>query len=110
MRRVAIVCRQWNLRTTCCRSRGVSWSPTRSAVADMADSKEMNQSLITAGMAWRVKYRKITADSLVVRMKLQIGDLGVHRKNRVCLYGSAFALLYDLPVAMAFAWYRASRL
>ncbi len=54
----------------------------------MADSKEMNQSLITAAMAWRVKYRKITADSLVVRMKLQIGDLGVHRKNRGNVYPS----------------------
>jgi hypothetical protein len=54
----------------------------------MADSKEMTHSLITAAMAWRVKYRKSTADSLVHRMKLQIGDLGVHRKNRGNVYPS----------------------
>ena len=51
----------------------------------MADSK-LNAGLITAAMAWRVKYRKVDHDGRIIRMKLRIEGLGVHVKNRGGVY------------------------
>ena len=52
----------------------------------MADSKEMTQSLITAAMAWRVKYRKTDPNGSIIRVRLQVGSLDVHSKNRGGVY------------------------
>ena len=54
----------------------------------MADSKEAAQGIMQAGMAWRVKYRKLDADGQVVRIKLPVKTLGCHRKNRGGVYAS----------------------
>ena len=54
----------------------------------MADSKEAAQGIMAAGMAWRVKYRKLDADGQVVRIKLPVKTLGCHRKNRGGVYAS----------------------
>ena len=43
-------------------------------------------SLATNGMAWRVKYRKYDDSGKVLKIKFQIGSLGVHPKNRGGLY------------------------
>ena len=52
----------------------------------MADSKLCAASTVTAAMAWRVKYRKTTSDGKVLRVKLPVGGLGVHYKNRGGVY------------------------
>jgi hypothetical protein len=52
----------------------------------MADSKEISTSLMTAAMAWRVKYRKTDPNGKIIRIKLQVGSLGVHSKNRGGVY------------------------
>ena len=52
----------------------------------MADSKLCAASTVTAAMAWRVKYRKTTSDGKVLRVKLPVGGLGVHSKNRGGVY------------------------
>ena len=54
----------------------------------MAASKpeHCSASLMTAAMAWRVKYRKIDHDGKVIRLKLRIESLGVHPKNRGGVY------------------------
>jgi hypothetical protein len=41
-----------------------------------------------AGMAWRVKYRKLDSDGNVLRMKLPLPTLGVHPKNRGGVYAA----------------------
>ena len=56
----------------------------------MADSKLANQNdqdhaLMTAGMAWRVKYR---IDAKKFRFDLAIRQLGTHKKNRGTVYPS----------------------
>lgn len=83
------------------RSRGVpqSWCSASSftAVAEcqnrgalqfgtMADSKLINQSLMTQAMAWRVKYRKKDSEGNCVRLQLRIESLGVHQGNRGGVY------------------------
>ena len=54
----------------------------------MADSKEDAQGIMAAGMAWRVKYRKLDANGQVLRIKLPVNTLGSHRKNRGGVYAS----------------------
>ena len=43
-------------------------------------------SLAVNGMAWRVKYRKCDDGGKVIKIKFQVGSLGVHPKNRGSLY------------------------
>ena len=43
-------------------------------------------SLAVNGMAWRVKYRKCDDSGKAVKIKFQVGSLGVHPKNRDSLY------------------------
>ena len=52
----------------------------------MADSKPVTEGVVTAAMAWRVKYRKTDDEGKVLRLKLPIASLGVHRKNRGGVY------------------------
>jgi len=53
----------------------------------MADSKPLcNQSVITAAMAYRAKYRRAHEDGKVMRVKLAVGYLGVHPRNRGGVY------------------------
>ena len=59
----------------------------------MADSKMASKmtadeahSLAVVGMAWRVKYRQTDADGKVIRAFVNIGTLGVHKKNRGGVY------------------------
>ena len=52
----------------------------------MPDAKECSASLMTAAMAWRVKYRRVGLDNKVVRTKVRIECLGVHPKNRGGVY------------------------
>ena len=57
----------------------------------MADSKEaatVTQGIITAGMAFRVKYRVKTDMGVVLRRFCPIQSLGVHPKNRGGVYPS----------------------
>ena len=57
----------------------------------MADSKEaatVTQGIITAAMAFRVKYRLKTDMGVVLRRFCPIQSLGVHPKNRGGVYPS----------------------
>ena len=48
----------------------------------MADSEEFDHGPMIAGMALRVKYRKLDSEGEIVRKKIAIQSLGVHQKNR----------------------------
>ena len=53
----------------------------------MADSEEVPQSVITAAMAFRAKYRKVhNCSAQVQKLKLRIEQLGVHPENRAGVY------------------------
>ena len=54
----------------------------------MADSKECDQGAMIAGMALRVKYRKLDSEGQIVRKKIAIQHSGVHPKNRGGVYAS----------------------
>ena len=60
----------------------------------MADSKHLTQfqSVMTAAMCFRVKYRKTTGDGRVARQRVRIEVLGVHPKNRGGVYPSGLRL------------------
>ena len=52
----------------------------------MADSKHANpgdHSLIVAGMAYRVKYRKVNTAGVAKKIPVHIESMGVHRKNHI---------------------------
>ena len=56
----------------------------------MVDSKHATNDeihgLMTAAMAWRVKYRKTDNDGNAQKMYVPVGGLGVHKKNRGGVY------------------------
>ena len=54
----------------------------------MADSKEMDYGPMVAGMALRVKYRKLDSEGKIVRKKIPLQSLGVHPKNRGGVYAA----------------------
>jgi len=47
-----------------------------------APTDNCSASVVTAAMAWRVKYRKIDSKGKAVRIHLPISSLGVHPRNR----------------------------
>ena len=53
----------------------------------MATSADHNMaSVVTAAACWRVKYRLVTKDNVIIRKKIRIEYLGVHPKNRGGVY------------------------
>ena len=46
------------------------------------DAPECSAGLMTAAMAWCVKYRRVGLDGQVLRTKVRLECLGVHPKNR----------------------------
>ena len=53
----------------------------------MATSADHNMaSVVTASACWRVKYRLVTKDNVIIRKKIRIEYLGVHPKNRGGVY------------------------
>jgi hypothetical protein len=86
------------LRSCCDPARPPSRSPwfLAAAVAGiMADSTDMNSKggppicisgIVTAAMAWRVKYRKLDDNGKVVRKHIPIQNMGVHPRNRGGIY------------------------
>ena len=54
----------------------------------MADSKEFDQGPMVAGMALRVKYRKLDSEGKIVRKKIPVQSLGVHQNNRGGVYAA----------------------
>ena len=54
----------------------------------MACAKETDAGLVTAGMAWRVKYRKTDSEGKVIRKCMKVEFLGTHPKNRGGVYPS----------------------
>lgn len=52
----------------------------------MVSEQQCTAGLMTAGMAWRVKYRKKSKDGHALKQRLQVQYLGVHPKNRGGVY------------------------
>ena len=51
-----------------------------------AMSADEQHSLAVNGMAWRGKYRKCDDNGKALKVKFQVGCLGVHAKNRGGVY------------------------
>ena len=54
----------------------------------MADSKAMDYGPMIAGMALRVKYRRLDSEGNIVRKRIPLQSLGVHPKNRGGVYAA----------------------